>query len=380
MYTHAGQPPVGAGTSPAVQNGSNETISDVPIGRGWKPCRHDIETVYANTSTTARWTQIDYYNGPNCYWQMWGRTPEHLSLDGQPPMYPRSVEQQISAALVAFYNENEVDSLLNIVESPQLPSSLQSLYKTANTDGVRRALSLVSSGYLAYSFGIAPLLSDMSKLAKAAKTLRSDLSKAISASGKEVTIRNTVRATGTAYKVNANSPYHQLEGMAFGDRTVSVRGTRGPAYSPNKMGQLMVALKRFGSPGPASFVWERIPFSFVLDWFMDTKLLFAQLDNLSTGNQKVVSNIMVTERSWLSSKMIHQSSYPYAIPGNGETVASSSKSRYERKIYSGRPPLVTWSNRFGKKQASLTAALLYQLVASRVPKQMWKTNLMNVAK
>jgi hypothetical protein len=200
----------------------------------------------------------------------------------------------------------------------------------------------------------------------AARTFKADLKKALQQAGQPV----TVRATEEAYRplslyADPSDGYTKMHVSYKARRVVSVRGVNSHQYSNQKMGALDYTLKKFGSPGPASFAWERIPFSFVVDWFLDTKLLFANLDNLLTGSSKSVSQTMVTETVDSVSEMIH---LPALYPNSsfyGESVAQATCRYYRRKVLSLLPPSVTKAGRFGKKQAALSAALLYQQIAKR---------------
>jgi hypothetical protein len=288
-------------------------------------------------------------------------------LNDFPITFDKSVEQQIAEAEKQFLNTNEVDNLLNIVESPQLPASIHSLQETVKGTAVTRALRKISNGYLLWSFGLAPLISDMRKMQKVMKTIKSDMAKALSQAGKQVTVYNKTSGFVTPY--SSAAPHHdsaRWDHSGRVTRTVALRGVNTVAYSSPIMGQLNYLMSRFGSNGPASYLWERIPFSFVLDWFVDLKSITNGLDNLLTGNSKSISGCLATTKGSFSAVMTD--TYGSHVPRGfqGTQVATTLISLYRREAPTYHGFSVNTSGRFGKKQLALSAALLYQLVASRL--------------
>jgi hypothetical protein len=354
-------------------------MEDNPVGRGWKPVTHIKMSEYAYAGGNAAWgfrsdpvhTVDDWaeYVGPNAYWIAFrGNVQSALpSLDSATIMYPKTLPEQLNDTKAKIYDDNDVDTLLNIIEAPQLVSSVGSLKKTLESTRVSRALSLVSNGYLMWSFGIAPLLSDMGKVQSAMKTYRSDLKKHLAQGGKERIIRTKVQGSVVPAYIDATgtgSPAH-FTSSGGTVRTVSLRAVTHAKYNTAAFGQLDYLMRRFGATGPVSFVWERIPFSFVVDWFLDLRSITGKLDNLFTGAEKNISGGLVTEKGTIVMSMIDD--YDYHLPRDfkGTTVASKTYELYKRTIPNYSGVSVTSSGRFGNKQLALTGALLYQLVASR---------------
>lgn len=348
-------------------------MNDVPTGRGWKPCEHTLVRHYAYTETESSWgiypTNWASYKGPNSYWKTFNgnQGPTFKGAADFTLNFPKTLAQQIADAKDDFYTkDNEVDSLLNLVEAPELPRSMNSLLGRLKDRSTWRPLTKISNGYLLWSFGLAPLLSDMSKVAKSVSTLRGKMSNALKHGGKSTVIRNSVTGTVTPYSTVAlghDSATWHFNGR--GKRTVSILGKRSVSYNSSLFGQLDYMMRRFGGTGPASFVWERIPFSFVVDWFLDLRSITNKLDNLLTGGTKQIQDILVTTEGEFFANMVDN--YAYHIPTSfkGTTVASTSVSLYRREKPVISEPTFALSGRFGKKQLSLTGALLYQLVASR---------------
>jgi hypothetical protein len=306
--------------------------------------------------------------------------------------FSHTIEQQKSAAYAQFLSGNEVNTLLNLWEAPQLVESMSSLKKTLSLRSTKEALrqivtgssslandfkkikgfrpslskaaSVVSGNYLAYSFGIAPLLSDMKKVEKASVDFVDKVRSASNRAGQPTVSRHISYGQGTVPIQSLTD--HYLKGSAKSVRTVSVLGVNSVAFNSQKLRMVDHVMKRWGFPGPATMTWERIPFSFVVDWFLDTSVLMGSLDNLLTGGTRKVRSMMCTTETLYTSEMIHYvPSYPNSSVSDGTAVAGLNSRVYDREILSGTPPLVSWKGRFGKKQLALTSALLYQQVAKR---------------
>jgi hypothetical protein len=360
-----------------VGSNSTEYMVDDPVGRGWKDVTHVRDNLYATSGGSASWGYGAVHPkliGPNAYWKCWGFNPTYRAFDSGSYVYPITEEEQVQKAYSIFLSSgNEVNSLLNVIEAPQLPGSLKQLASTFQTRNVQSALSIISKGFLTYSFGLAPLLSDIGKLARYAKSVKTDLRKAAQEAGQRQEIRVTATGSIPANRLNLNGTdggVAYLESGGKSERTVTVAGIRSHEYKSSHFQVLDRLLGKVGAGGPASFVWERIPFSFVVDWFLNTKLLFASLDNLLTGNIKRVDGVCITTKGDYSCAMIDQSTSS-GIPGYneyfGSAVASRSGSLYHRKVLRGPLPIKVTVRKggFGKKQAALSAALLYEKIVAK---------------
>jgi hypothetical protein len=360
------------GNSISVANSEIESMEDVPSGTGWKPCKHEVRRDYADSSNVATWgpsSDLQEYRGPNAYWLAWGFTPTAVIPSVESTMFTSSLESQLSKTLERFYDTNQVDNLLNVIESPELPGSLKSLIKTSKRPGVLKALDKVSNGFLAYSFGLAPLLSDMHKMRASASSFRKKLAIAYQHRNQEATVRTSMGGqyssstpiTGTGggiATVVANSSL---------TRTVSVRGMQGPQIQNKVLFAVDNTIRRWVSPGPVYYAWERIPFSFVVDWFFDLHQVFDKVNNLITGDFIVPTQFMVSYKGFIGSSMIDKSTSGGQPAGHyGVSVASTQIEHYSRKLLTAPQTKVTTSGRFGKKQVALSAALLYQQIAKRL--------------
>lgn len=307
--------------------------------------------------------------GPNVY-DTWNPPAFYLTVPGT--RYGLTEQEQINNTMDRFLNTNDVDNLLNVVEAPQLPASILGLLDTSRSPSARVSLGKVANGFLAYSFGLAPLLADMKKTAKILKDYNKDLKRALSSAGKIVTVRT--RLSGQfddfASGVRFGSTYQTIHQSTLSKplRIVSISGKNTVRFNSAILGSLNYSMSRLGSGGPASFVWEKIPYSFMVDWFVDLRGILNNLDNLLTGSSKKVTDACVSEKFSVKHAFKHTNAYSSSqsiIPAAGEETHSSTLVSYTRKPLDPRSSTVVSKGRFGKKQFALMGALLYQNIANR---------------
>lgn len=389
-----------AGSSPTVDLGAETSVitDDLSPSRGTKLVDHEsvLYNLINPTSVVEETADTSYtYDGPNVHWWSWGNYGA-LSSANIAVSYPQSVPALRSQAVHAFMNANEVDSLLNIIESPQLIGSVRSLKDLVfraqngklgdalrfigapkNTKKGSKTLKAtdISNLYLMWQFGFAPLISDMRKVMKSVKTIKLDMDRAVRRAGKPY---STVAASnGSLSLVNLggfsgysatepgtpNGTYWHPSLVGYAHRRVGVRGIRTHSYNSSTFQKLDYLMNRFLSPGPISLVWERIPFSFVVDWFVDLSGIVDTLNNTLTGSTRKVNDC------WESEKMVAQINVYKHRTSAWSTSLDGSVTRSLKVVKYHRGPLehvnsTSFSGRFGKKQALLSSALLHQLVAN----------------
>jgi hypothetical protein len=300
------------------------------------------------------------------------------------------------------------------VESPELVTGLQSLYKNVNAPIIgataiakqrkdmfkylpgleffrknprefwkrmRKTTKFISGGYLYHSFGVAPLVSDMRKLSKSVGRFKRQIEEGAKRSGEQFTVH--VKTTGkfrqtlkpgitgllpTAYGSDPSQyvgHWHAVvDPQQEPTKIVTITGTRSLRFDMPIFKKLDYLLNRFGSGGPASYAWERIPFSFVVDWFVDLSSVIHSIDSALTGSSKKVTDACISTK-WACN--VASVLHPYAANVTsiytGKGTSLSELSSYTRTPFT---PTITvgLSGRFGKKQGSLTAALLAQMCAN----------------
>jgi hypothetical protein len=333
-------------------------------------------------------TDVVTDTGPSAVSFGFGFYPDYLTFshDNVLVEYPMSYQAQLNDTIDRFFAQNEVDNVLNLAEAHQLPSAIEGMLNLLKLASTRSALRRrpsgrllkglkgfgkdVANGYLAYSFGIAPLLSDMRAMNKKFRRFHDDLKKhnARKTRMEAVTtrVKGKLSTSVTGHLMIGGHQYLPGEiagGAASPIRIIGVKGYRTQEYSSDAFKALDYALTRFGGTGPASFVWEKIPYSFVVDWFVDLRGIFNHIDNLLTGNRKVIDDAWMSEKwdCFYRARIDH----PNAItPASGTTAFESFLEKYTRKSIPATSKVIP-SGRFGKRQLSLAAALAYQLVAKR---------------
>ena len=149
-------------------------------------------------------------------------------------------------------------------------------------------------------------------------------------------------------------------------RIATVRGIRETSYGTELFTTLDYLGRRFLSAGPASALWEKIPYSFVADWFVNLSPVIDSLDNTLTGGSNRVIDRCVSEKYGCQIQhkynSVENATDRRIMSVDGFTWGLVSLQHYHRNPYlPGLHPV--GSGRFGKKQASLLAALLHQIVA-----------------
>jgi hypothetical protein len=289
-----------------------------------------------------------------------------------------------------FFDVNEVDTLLNIIESPQLIQSAKSVYDLLHSKELtfralltrggrgkvaRKALlKSLSGNYLAYSFAVAPLISDMTKINRAIKTIKSRMDEYVRSYNREYTV--TAKCNGyhsivgdlPGFSNNPNldnsSYWHlRLNDTFVPTRIVGVRGKRNVEYSTDAFKRLDYMIRRFVATGPATLAWELIPFSFVVDWFVNLSGVLDSLDNTLTGGSKRITHTWMSEKYRVLAMAYKHKYNGWASDKDGLPIAHNEFSYYHREPLNPDPS-IGGSGRFGKKQATLSVALIHQLVAN----------------
>jgi len=409
----SGPTPYSAGAQSVIPYEKYEVISDdISPGRGIKTVEHlkiERSVVLDSFTSYGNFALNNQYSGQGASLNQWvlesGSGLHFPALSGNYwKVTPNaSLDALVRDTVDAFYSLNKVDNLLNIVEAPQLVESLASMLGTVrrvrsyilkygllkgyqglrnnwSSYTIKRKLGVfgrrgrdASGLYLAYSFGIAPLLSDMRKIQRELKTLRSKIAAELrKQSGRLVSVHRACQYTfsyidGSGNKVGYfDDGTHSLRYTGALDdeksrRVCTVRGYQTPRYETAAFRQLDYVLSRFGVTGPASLAWELIPWSFVVDWFVDLRHITNLLDNLLTGSPKKIIDVCLSDKIRFTDTAVLHSGYN---PSTQDTVMG----RIVTTTYTRNPVLsynkVGLSGRFGKKQAGLTAALLYQTIAN----------------
>lgn len=148
-------------------------------------------------------------------------------------------------------------------------------------------------------------------------------------------------------------------------RVISVRGIRRTEYKTDVFKSIGFLADRLVGRGPFNFVWERIPFSFVFDWFVDLRSVLNDLDNTVIGANRSITGAVRTVEWEYQGGFKHENASPYTdLAYNNATMCGSHIRYYDRKVLAVDPQRIGLSGRFGKKQLALTGSLLTEILLS----------------
>jgi hypothetical protein len=261
----------------------------------------------------------------------------------------------------------KADVLLNLVEANQIWPSIKSLSTSlpamaANWKDLRSVIRTASGAYLAWKFGVSPILSDFMNIQRYLPRLEQDVVR----HGKQQASRFSITAEFPCMYAQPTSTEAYVRyvtaGRALKAPTVRYVLVVKPKtkYHTSFFKKADLVLSRFAS-SPASLAWEKVPFSFVVDWFVDLRGSLNKLDSL-LGSEPY--EVVGFSRSF----SFHlQSEFSY-VNINGCTggdlwlspQAQSEYKYYERIPVSGGSITPVWRPRFGKNQAGISAALISQ--------------------
>lgn len=391
---------------PEVLLGSNDqTISDDIGERGrFRGVIHEKNNFELFPCPVTQYHEYDgtgrheVLSGQYCLWHFFGALPR---VTGSRLMssYEATTQQLLNKAASGFYQTNKVDSLLNMIEFRQLSQSLttakswmaqfEGLYHTVPSlrrrlgkRWISRSMRDLNSLFLGYSFGVAPLLSDVRRIDREllqapgvidrlGKRRRRIVSTARAQGQCSVSLSDISGYASTPPTTPDGSWWHS-DVTSDVYKIVGVGGTDSLQFESEGFQILHNALSRYGATGPASLAWELVPFSFVLDWFIDVSPVIDAMDQALTGQTKTIDTKWVTEkfdvkiryfkhrcRALSTSSQITLHDWPQ----DGTQIGYSNIVKYHRQRLP-LSPTVTGSGRFGKKQGVLAGSLLYQKVAN----------------
>jgi hypothetical protein len=268
----------------------------------------------------------------------------------------------------------KADVLLNTVEANQLWPSLTSLTNALpvmarNWKNLRKVIRTASGAYLAWKFGLSPVLSDMMSVHKYLPTLKTDVQRHANQDSSRFSRVAILRATfpnGIIGGFGTDNQYR--EGKVLGDPTVRYVLVVKPStkYHTSFFRTLDVAVRRFAS-SPASLAWELVPFSFVADWFVDIRGALRKFDTLLGSEPYKVVGFTRSFSYHLSSE--HRYEQLSRCPGSTAVLdawkcCTVEYKNYERSVVSTGDITPRWNPRFGKNQAGISAALISQKLSS----------------
>jgi len=310
------------------------------------------------------------------YLMGWDLTSSSTNPPGWVVSYAPVADQVAINDLMGRLNSNVADAPLNIIEGSEIWPSVNSLADclpemARNWRSIRKVVRTASSSFLAWKFGIAPLMSDLEKIAKFGPDMQRQF---------EQSQKNSIRRVSKVYLGSAlfagvgngmtgnangiNTIQSTYQGLAVGaptTRYVLVAKSNAPKYQSEAFAKLDFLMRRF-TTSPASLAWERKPFSFVYDWFVDLRGTLRTIDSsLGVKPWEVISctkskSFVLQSESFLT---LRSSKTGAGVIFDARTGTVINR-HYERIPLSSDGFMPTWNNRFGKNQAAVSAALILQ--------------------
>ena len=236
----------------------------------------------------------------------------------------------MSASLVT--NAIEFSSLKTLV--PGLVKGFKSLWKHKIA---RRSVKDLAGSHLAYSFGLAPLLSDFRSMLDVRSNVNRRIQQLLDRNGRTVRLR--YRATGRGEgKASVYYPWDNsvvYNGFTYGKTTLSstIAADVTSFFVPNGESQCKLWSSALGLSSPLTNAWEIVPFSFVIDWFIPIGETFLAVENRLGMHETVrscaISNVTISEKKvteYSTALVASSTAYPgwsgLKLQGAGGSVSS----------------------------------------------------------
>lgn len=209
--------------------------------------------------------------GPLRGWDVTSRTPGAYAPRWSVPAGFVLNEDSLKNDVLERARGLKADTALNIIESSQIWPSIRSLATSLpemakNWKSIRKVIRTASGSYLAWKFGISPILDDVVSIVKYADRLKRDLKRYNEGRRQRVS-----RTANLPFKFdNTPSTDGVYNGITWGQRTFVGTVLQAPivryvlVVEPRAADECLRALdfvtSRFSS-SPASLAWELVPFS-----------------------------------------------------------------------------------------------------------------------
>ena len=269
----------------------------------------------------------------------------------------------------------KADHLLNLIEAGQtadLWPQLKNLVLTmqpmaANWRNIRKVVKTASGSFLAWKFGVSPILSDIMATQRAMPKIIQTLKRHKESEKhrySKIAVPVLSYPAGTYFSASQNGytvSKFTRQGRLLGSPELRYVLVVKPTYTfhTDFFRAADVFMSRFAT-SPASLAWEKVPFSFVVDWFVDLRGALKKLDDvLGFAPFEIVSFTRSFRYSLGIDKFLDLYSPCNGSQLDGFKQCSAEYTHYER-IPVSIDSSINWKPHFGKSQAGITAALIGQ--------------------
>jgi hypothetical protein len=130
-------------------------------------------------------------------------------------------------------------------------------------------------------------------------------------------------------------------------------------YNTQLFSALDHAMRRFAS-SPATLAWEKVPFSFVVDWLVDVRGVLSKVDKaIGFTPYEIISFTKSHSYALETQQFWHLQDATTAEVLHDERAVTRRYKHYERSLVSESASPI-WKPRVGKSQLGIAAALLIQ--------------------
>lgn len=281
-------------------------------------------------------------------------------------------EAAMKQQVIQFSRQLKADVLLNLVEANQVWPSIRSLTlalpaMARHWKELRRLIKVASGSYLAWKFGVSPILQDLMNIHRYLPRLVSDLRRHDSGDKSRFSIYASPVAkfsyTPTSQVLNGIETYRfDRQGRLTSSPVIRYVLVVKPktSYGSSFFSKLDFMMSRFAS-SPASLAWELVPFSFVIDWFVDLRGVLGLIDNaIGYSPYQVVSFTRSFSYSCASDGIATRKHICSGAQMSRGSEGTCEYKHYERSLVPYLGSSLAWNPRFGKNQAGISAALIAQ--------------------
>jgi hypothetical protein len=275
-------------------------------------------------------------------------------------------EESLKNDVLELANQLKADLLLNLIEANQIWPSIKSLASSLpnmalHWYNLRNVLKSAGGGYLAWKFGVSPILQDMMSVHRYLPKIRKDMDGLRNQEARRYSRMAELAASSSSPTLDTYQNV-EWEGKVIEPprlRYVLVVKPNTKYLSP-AIAAADAFLSRFAT-SPASLAWELVPFSFVVDWFVDLRGVLRAIDAaIGFTPYQIVS--FTRSFSYHLSNTFQAEFYS---PCDSSVIQMYPKvslefKHYERSLVSELGFLPAWKPHFGKNQAAISAALIIQ--------------------
>ena len=266
-------------------------------------------------------------------------------------------------------NLAELASLKTLV--PSLLAGVKSVVK--NKLGRKSARELAGS-HLAYEFGLAPLISDFASMFAIREKVANRIRQLEARNGRSTRLVKRVPASVLRVPISStfsSYPGHTImeKGEWIGTISGAVQATVNSFFVNDNSAQCKLWSSALGLSTPLQNIWELVPFSFVIDWFIPIGNTFQRVEDKlgqhSTVRSCQLSNFMYSEKIEARSNSVLKCTAAATYPAWVGVTGAATRWDFSKYVrVAGMPPTgyLTSPSGWSLKRTALSVSLIAQKV------------------